>query len=51
MFHTVAIDEENYKKLLNLAGKLQAKRNERVSINDVVTRMLITEKVLLEAGC
>jgi len=47
---TVSINEENYIKLLNLAGRLQAKRDKRVSVNDVVTRLLITEKVLIEAG-
>jgi len=45
---TVTIDEENYKKLINLAGKIQVKINKCVSINDVITRLLISEKVLLE---
>ena len=47
---TVSISEDNYKKLLSIAGKLQAKKNERVSINDVITRLVISEKVILECG-
>jgi predicted CopG family antitoxin len=47
--HTISISDDNYKKLLRLAGELQIKRNSCVSLNDVITRVLISEKVILEA--
>lgn len=46
---TVSLNENNYKRLINLSGKLQIKKNENVSINDVITGMLnLTEKAILE---
>ncbi len=46
---TATITENNYKRLVNLAGKLQVKKSECVSINDVITGMLnLTEKAILQ---
>jgi hypothetical protein len=46
---TVTVNKSNYKRLLDLAGKLQIKKKEKISINDVITGLLnITEKTILE---
>lgn len=46
---TVNLNENNYKRLINLAGKIQVKKSVNVSVNDVITGMLnLTEKAILE---
>jgi predicted CopG family antitoxin len=38
---TITISEDNYRKLLNLVGKLQLKNiNQRISVNDTLTDIL-----------